>query len=427
MGRRGIDNKNATPICNAKGRWSDDIVFNLEVCYADKMGRSIEGGIVEHQNLERFTASAADVAPKDQVDLMARCWFSLTPGRIDSIQHEYVDGKTGASETVRVSGHPEHGIATIYDQDLLIFAISQWIDAHRMGIAVSRRVHFTPYQFFAWVNREPSGSQYQRLKEALHRLKTTTIETTIRANVGKRTRNRVRQFSWISEWEITEEEGEVRGIEVVLAEWLFESIQDFHVLTLDKRYFEIHGGVERWLYLYARKATGGPNGTWKETFKSLYKKSASQQAYKHYANALRKLVEKNGLPGLRLEKTKSTSGDDMLLMERTDKREAVESKPKAPKEEAQLVLIERTPLEDAWENVLEIMRRHLGEATANSWLANLRLQGLEEGLLTLKAPTKFIADWVSSHYRHKLMDAWRSVGHDIRELNIEGPKRNLAA
>ena len=119
------------------------------------------------------------------------------------------------------------------------------------------------------MNREPGGGQYQRLKDALHRLKMTSIQTTIRSEQGKRSRKRIRQFSWISEWEITEEKGEIRGIEVVLAEWLFESIQDFHVLTLDKRYFDISGSVERWLYLYARKATGGPAGVWKETFKSL--------------------------------------------------------------------------------------------------------------------------------------------------------------
>ncbi|MBL9144960.1 MAG: replication initiator protein A [Verrucomicrobiaceae bacterium] len=393
------------------------------------MGRKIEGGIKEHQDLARFAASSADIAPKDQIDLMARCWFSLTHGRTEAIAHEYVDNKTGITEIVRITGSSEHGIATIYDQDLLIFAISQWIDAKRLGLPTSRRIHFTPYQFFGWLGIASQGTAYARLKEALHRLKTTTIETTIRANVGKRTRNRVRQFSWISEWEITEEEGEVRGIEVVLAEWLFESIQDFHVLTLDKRYFEIHGGVERWLYLYARKATGGANGTWKETFKSLYKKSASQQAYKHYANALRKLVEKNGLPGLRLEKTKSTSGDDMLLMERTEKREAIEARAKlsTPKIEAQLALIERTPLEDAWENVLELMRRHLGEATTNSWLAKLQLQGLEDGVLTLKAPTKFIADWVSNNYRFKLIDSWKSVGQEIHEVRLIADGKNKAA
>lgn len=389
------------------------------------MGRKIEGGIKEHQDLERFIASSADISPKDQIDLMARCWFSLTPGRTDAIQHEYVDARSGQTETVRITGSAEHGIATIHDQDLLIYAISQWVEAKRRGLEPSRRIHFTPYQFLAWMNREPGGGQYQRLKDALHRLKMTSIQTTVRSEQGKRSRNRIRQFSWISEWEITEEKGEIRGIEVVLAEWLFESIQDFHVLTLDKRYFDIPGSVERWLYLYARKATGGPTGVWKETFKSLYQKSASQQEYKHYASTLRKLVKKNDLPGLRLEQVSSAQGKDMLRMERTEKRVVVEATSN-PVPEAQLVLIERTPLEEAWENVLEIMRKREGAEQVRAWLERLRLVSLEGETLIYRAPTKFIAQWVETNFKHKLEAAWRSVGQPVGSILIEPGTKKAA-
>ena len=390
------------------------------------MGRMIEGGIKEHQDLARFAASTADITPKDQIDLMARNWFSLTPGRTKPIEHEYVDSKTGQTETVRITGSSEHGIATIYDQDLLIFAISQWIDAKRLGLEPSRRIHFTPYQFFGWLNIAPHGTAYNRLKDALHRLKMTSIQTTIRSDSSKRKRNRIRQFSWISEWEITEEQGEVRGIEVVLAEWLFESIQGFHVLTLDKKYFEIPGGVERWLYLYARKATGGPNGVWKETFKSLYQKSASQQEYKHYASTLRKLVQKNDLPGFRLEKVSSTQGKDMLVMERTEKRAGIESK-NTPVQEAQLVLIERSPLEEAWENVLEIMRKQIGADQVKAWLEKLQLGELVDGTLTYRTNLKFVADWVETNFKHKLESAWQSMGHPVTLVRIETKGRKSAA
>lgn len=389
------------------------------------MGRKIEGGIIENQDLARFTASPSDVAPKDQIDLMARNWFSLTPGRTAPIEHEYVDGKTGLTETVRITGSAEHGIATIYDQDLLIFAISQWIEAKRNGLEPSRRVHFTPYQFFSWLNIAPHGTAYSRLKEVLHRLKMTSIQTTVRSKSDKRNRNRIRQFSWISEWEITEEQGEVRGIEVVLAEWLFESIRDFHVLTLDKRYFEIPGTVERWLYLYARKATGGPSGIWKETFKNLYLKSASQQEYKHFASALRKLVQKDNLPGLKLEKVSSLKGKDMLLMERTEKRVASEGKA-AVQPEIQLSLIERTPLEEAWENVLEVMRKHIGADVAKAWLEKLQLVSLQNETVLYRAPTKFIAEWVETNLKHKLETAWQSIGQPVRTVRIEARPKKVA-
>ncbi len=379
------------------------------------MGQKVEGGIEKHQDLKRFTASASDISAKDQIDLMSRCWFSLTPNRTDPIEHEFTNLKTKRIEKVRVTGSGEHGIATIHDQDLIIFAISQWVEAKRLGLEPSRRICFTPYSFFTWMNKAPHGTAYARLKDALHRLKTTNIETTIRSEGARR--GVMKQFSWISEWMITEEDGNVRGVEVVLAEWLFESIQDFHVLTLDKRYFEIHGSVERWLYLYAKKATGGPTGIWKESFKLLHQKSASQQAYKHYAHTLRKLVEKNDLPGLRLSRKTSAAGDDMLVMERTEKRTPI-----TQKEQAQLPLIEQSPLEEAWENVLELLGKQIGLPTANSWLRPLQLNGLEGHTLTFRAPTKFIAGWVESHYLSRLRAAWASVGHEVTEIRIQSPR-----
>lgn len=387
------------------------------------MGRTIEGGIKEHQDLARFTASSASVAAKDQIDLMARNWFSLTPGRTEPIEHEYVAAKTGRTETIRITGSAEHGgIATIYDQDLLIFAISQWIEAKRLGIEATRRIHFTPYQFFSWLNIEPHGSAYQRLKEALKRLKMTSIQTTIRSEIGNRKRKRIKQFSWISEWEITEEKGEVRGVEVVLAEWLHESIQDFHVLTLDKQYFEIAGGLERWLYLHARKATGGTAGTWKESYKSLYQKSAALQEFKHFASSLRKLVKKNELPGFELKHESSARGNAMLVMERTEKRDVQGIKPSQ-----QLELIERSPLDEAWANVLEILRSHLGEATANQWLKPLHVISFEDSTLTCRAPTKFVGDWVESRYLSQLRAAWKSVGYEVIEVRIESGKSKPAS
>jgi plasmid replication initiation protein len=384
------------------------------------MARKVNGGIEKHHDLKRFNASATDIAAKDQIDLMSRCWFSLTPNRTDPIEYEFVNLKTKQPETIRITGSSEHGIATVHDQDLIIFAMSQWIEGKRLGMELTRRINFTPYQFFTWMNKPANGASYARLREALHRLKTTNIETTVRSE-NKR-KNRVKQFSWISEWAITEEDGRVEGIEVVLAEWLFESIHNFDVLTLDKRYFDIPGSVERSLYLYAKKATGGATGTWRESFKSLYGKSASQQDYKHYANALRKLVQKNDLPGLSLSRERSSTGKEMLVMKRTEKRVVIDGEASQ-----QLALIEFSPLEEAWENVMEILRLHLGEATVNSWLKPLHVVSFDEGTLTYRAPMKFSADWVETHYRSRLQTAWKSLGYEVTALRFETPKKEKAA
>src|ERR1700716_1731489 len=146
------------------------------------------GGITEHQDLVTFMAVASDVAVKDQMDLMSRSWFSLTAKRTDPIEYSFDDRRSKRKETVRITGTQEHGIATIFDQDLLIFVISQLVEANRKGLQASRRVRFTPYQFFAWLNRTPTGSAYQRLSDALDRLRTTSIETTIRSDSRRRDR-----------------------------------------------------------------------------------------------------------------------------------------------------------------------------------------------------------------------------------------------
>ncbi len=373
------------------------------------MGQIVDGGIEEHQNLKRFTASPSNIAAKDQIDLMSWCWFSLTPNRTEPIEHQFVNLKTKQTESVRITGSLEHGIATIHDQDLIIFAVSHWVEAKSRGLEPSRRICFTPYQFFTWMNKPANGPSYARLREALQRLKTTNVETTIRSE--KQNRGRMKQFSWISEWEIVEESGKVRGVEVVLAEWLFESIQNYHVLTLDKRYFDIPGSVERWLYLYARKATGGAQGIWKETFKSLHKKSASQQAFKHYAHALRRIIQRNDLPGLRLAQKASQAGEDMLVMERLEKRVASTAQPAQ-----QSTLFEQSPLEEAWENVLEILRKQLGNGIVKSWLEKLQVLAIEDGSLTYRAPTRFIADHVQSRYGHRVKAAWEAIGHHVTTL-----------
>jgi len=376
------------------------------------MGESILGGIVKHQDLKRFDASPDDVTPKDQINLMARNWFSLIPGRTEPIIHEYVDSSSGYGRMVKITGNAEHGIATMYDQDLLIFAISQWVEAKRLGLEPSRRIFFKPYQFFAWLGIKPAGKAYARLKDNLNRLKTTTVETTIQTQKGKRQKKKIRQFSWISEWEIQEESGEVRGVEVVLAEWLFESIQNFHVLTLDNRYFEIYGTMERWLYLYARKATGGPSGIWKETFKSLYRKSAALSEYKHFANKLRKVIAKNELPGFRLESVKSSQGKDMLLMERL--REEVEATGSV--NEFQPELIEKTPAEEMWENILQKLRQSVPQEEITNWLAKLSPVETAPSVLCLRAPTEFIKDWVENRYRPRILAASKSLQFEVTEL-----------
>jgi plasmid replication initiation protein len=386
------------------------------------MDRKVEGGIKQNQDLVRFEVMSIGAPVKDQLDLMSRNWFSLVPGRTDPIKHSYMCPKSNREETIEITCSQPHGIATIHDQDLIIFVISQWIAARKAGTEYSRRVSFTPYQYFKWIGRAPTGKAYQRLKESLKRLSGTQIHTTKNFDKGTTRRRVAGQFTWVSESAVIEENGNICGIEVVLAEWLYESVQGLQVLTLDPRYFGIRGGIERWLYLYARKAAGNREGLWKEGFQSLYRKSASQQAYKVFKFDLLKLIRKNDLPGIKLEHVRSRMGDDMLLMEyRRDQALPVQQAP------AQMELIEKTPLEQDWENLLEVMKRRIGEPTVNSWFGKVEFRSFEAQVLTLAAPTKFIADRTIEQFKQRLESVWESFGHEVDDIVVTAPPRVINA
>ena len=73
-----------------------------------------EGGS-ERSHLDPFVVATGDASPRDQRDLMERPFFSLakTP-RTKPILYKTADVE------VQVFGMPEHGMATIWDADVLI-------------------------------------------------------------------------------------------------------------------------------------------------------------------------------------------------------------------------------------------------------------------------------------------------------------------
>jgi plasmid replication initiation protein len=67
-------------------------------------------------------------------------------------------------------------------------------------------------------------------------------------SIRQPTDRRRRRFSWINEWkETADAPGHARGIELVLPDWLYTGIlNDALVLTIDRGYFDLTGGLERW-------------------------------------------------------------------------------------------------------------------------------------------------------------------------------------
>jgi plasmid replication initiation protein len=259
----------------------------------------------EREELELFRALPGDLPPRDAQDLMAYPFFSLakthrtTP--IDFRMKEIA---------IRVEAVAEHGMATIWDADVLIWAASQIVEARDAGLRTSRLMAARPREILTFAGRGTSARDYHRLKAALDRLQSTTVATSLR-QISER---RMHRFSWINEWtERADAHGNADGIDLIVPDWFYRAVlNDALVLTIDRGYFALTGGVERWLYRVVRKHAGRQSNGWRFEFRHLHVKSASLSPFKRFAFELREIVRRQPLPGYRLFIERDAVGQESL-------------------------------------------------------------------------------------------------------------------
>lgn len=265
----------------------------------------------ERAQLDLFRALPGDLAPRDAQDLMAYPFFSLAKSK----RLAPIDFRAGQI-VIRVEAVAEHGMATIWDADILIWAASQIVEARDVGLRPSRLMATTPYEILSFIGRGVSLRDYDRLKAALDRLQSTTVATSIR----QPTERRLHRFSWINEWkERADHRGRPLGLELIVPDWFYGAVlNDALVLTIDRNYFGLTGGLERWLYRLVRKHGGKQEFGWSFDFPHLHAKSGSLSPLKHFAYDLREIVRRQPLPGYRLTIEQSVGGPEILSFAPTD-------------------------------------------------------------------------------------------------------------
>ena len=243
--------------------------------------------------LELFVSAGRGIAARDAQDLMAWPFFSLAKSK----RVRPIDFRMG-EVSILVEATAEHGMATIWDADVLIWVASQIVEARDAGRPTSRLIAATPHEILAFTRRGTGKASYDRLKAGLDRLQSTTIATSIR-QLGNRRRHR---FSWINEWkECLDGSGRTLGIEMIIPDWFYEGVIDQAlVLTIDPAYFALTGGLERWLYRLVRKHGGKQKGGWSFDLQHLHLKSGALSPMKRFAFDLRDIVRRQARPGYTL-------------------------------------------------------------------------------------------------------------------------------
>jgi plasmid replication initiation protein len=269
----------------------------------------------ESDQFDLFLPYIADLPLRDQREMMERPFFSLAKSkRLKPIDYTSPDGKLW----VHVSANPDYGMATIWDADILIYCASVLADMARRGVNdVPRKLHIMPYDLLRAIDRPTTGRAYELLGQALDRLVATTIKTNIRAE-----NRREATFSWLDGWtQLVDEKTErSRGMTLELSNWFWEGVMmKGGVLSIDRAYFKLTGGRERWLYKVARKHAGGAGDDgFAISMPVLFEKSGAEGEYRRFKFEIVKLAEKNALPGYTLTIEPGKNGEPLLRATRTD-------------------------------------------------------------------------------------------------------------
>jgi plasmid replication initiation protein len=241
-----------------------------------------------HPQHDLFICDVADAVLKDVMAQMEHPFYSLSK-KPDTAVRRYQRNGHWLQITPSVKG-----LATIYDKDILIYCISQLVEALKRGEKVSPRVRINSRELLVFTNRGTAGKDYAALCEAIDRLAGTRISTNIRTGDEEQ----YDSFGLIDAASIRRthgHDGRLLWCEIKLSEWVFNAIRAREILTLHRDYFRLRKPLERRIYEIARKHCGR-QPEWRIGLSTLLQKTGSQSPLKRFRQMMRFLAKHDHLP-----------------------------------------------------------------------------------------------------------------------------------
>jgi len=243
---------------------------------------------LRHPNRDFFVLDIADAAPRGDMAAMEFPFFALKT-QPDRREREYKRGDV----VLRVipSGR---GMATVHDRDVLLYCISQLMARKNAGLPIGKVVQFNAHDMLVATNRQTDGDGYDRLEQALTRLRGTTFETSVKTGGEGMTSifGMVEAARVVRKAPVT---GRMVAVEVVLSDFLLRAIESNQVLPINRDYFRLRSPVDRRLYELARKHCG-QQPQWGIGLDLLKDKVAFSSSVRELRAHVRKVVQTQHLP-----------------------------------------------------------------------------------------------------------------------------------
>ncbi len=74
--------------------------------------------------------------------------------------------------------------------------------------------------------------------------------------------------------------------------------------------------------------------------------------------------------------------------------------------------------QERWRQVKARLRSELGEDVFNSWFGRMELEAADNGVLRLSVPTRFLRNWIQSHYSERVLAKWQEDVPGITRLEL---------
>ena len=126
------------------------------------------------------------------------------------------------------------------------------------------------------------------IRDSFERLQGTNIKTNIVTNGETVTEG----FGFIDRWKVierSEHDDRMIAVEVKLSDWLYNAVLGSELLTINRDYFRLRGGLERRLYELARKHCGN-QVKWSINLPLLHMKSGAKCLEKVFRSRVKKIA-----------------------------------------------------------------------------------------------------------------------------------------
>ena len=74
--------------------------------------------------------------------------------------------------------------------------------------------------------------------------------------------------------------------------------------------------------------------------------------------------------------------------------------------------------QECWQRVKNRLRVELGDDVFSSWFARMEIEAVDRGAVRLSVPTRFLRNWIQSHYSERVLSTWQAEEPAVMRLEL---------